>query len=129
MKKWVMLCILALLLCTGQLGCDSGGDDAEEADDDATGDDDDDEIIADYTCIPETEPDPSVCGEYPEEVGWDMGSVVTNLTFNAYYDRDCDGTPDATTMNMYRDVYCHRDTIKSIVLIAGSSCGEDEGID
>ena len=57
-----------------------------------------------------------------------MGSVVTNLTFNAYYDRDCDGKPEPTTLNMHRDIYCNRERIKSVVLLAGSSCGEDTGI-
>ncbi len=125
--KWVMLCILSLVFCTCPFGCTEAGDDAD--DDDDNGDTGGDEPIVDYTCIPEEEPDPAECGDYPEAQGWDMDSVVTNLTFDAFYDRDCDGKPELTKMDLYRDVYCQRDKIKSIVIVAGSSCGETGGVD
>lgn len=134
MLRWLIWLLPLLLAIGGPLGCSGDEGDSGDGDDDIPGDDDDDDDgtddppIVDYVCIPEEEVDVEKCGEYPEAQGWDLDSVVTNLTFKAYYDRDCDGKPEATTLNMYRDIYCHRDKIKSVAIVAGSSCGEDDGI-
>jgi len=127
MKKWMTLVFLCLLVPVGLLGCsEENGEEGNPWDDVIDSGSGSDEV--DYLCFQETDVDLEACGPYPTEEGWDMGNVVTNLTFAAYYDRNCDGIQEATTMNMYRDIYCHRDKIKSVVILAGSSCGEDEGI-
>ncbi len=129
MRRTVFVCFLSVIflsviVCTMLLGCADDG----EADGSDLEDSDNKNQELNYKCIKELPSIPEDCGPYPQEEGWDMGSVVTNLTFNAFYDRDCDGEPEHTTLNMYRDIYCHRDEIKSLVILAGSSCGEDEGI-
>ncbi|MCP4606028.1 MAG: hypothetical protein GY847_36865 [Proteobacteria bacterium] len=124
MQKMVFVCLLSAIVCIGLLGCA----DDEESDDSEIEDSDNENQELNYNCIEELPSIPEDCGPYPEEEAWDMGSVVTNLTFDAFYDRDCDGKPERTTLNMYRDIYCQRDKIKSVVILAGSSCGEDEGI-
>jgi len=116
--------LTAALVAFWAMGCDEGGGESGGAD---TGD-----PVVDYHCVNlDSEEYQAVldeCGDYPTgapDTGWDLGAVVSNLTFNAYYDRDCDGVREATELNMYRDIYCNRDQIKSLVLVAGSNCGSD----
>lgn len=123
--RWSAMMWLLVLPAAGAAGCDEGGGGDGDAGD--TGD-----PIVDYTCVDldseEYQEKLAQCGEYPEgapDTGWDLGAVAANLKFPAYYDRDCDGVRDATELDMYRDVYCNRDQIKSIVLVAGSNCGSD----
>lgn len=133
MRNRFLLGLWGLVLICGPAGC--GGGEAAGDDDADSGDTASDVPIVDYTCIPLSEIPPN-CGPYPTydetetemDHGWDMGEVVSNLTFTAMYDRDCDGTKEPTELNMYRDIYCHRDRIKSLVLVAGSNCGEDGSV-
>ena len=85
---------------------------------------------SDYLCIDDSKPvDEEACGPYPAASDqWDLYAVVPEAVFKAFHDRDCDGTVEETTLDLYRDIYCQRDKVKSLVLVVGSYCGEDTGI-
>ncbi len=122
MKKWLLLSFMLFVLTGCKVGDDEDTDSSFDTGD--TGDVNE----GGYVCLPD-EVDTEACGTYPEHDNdmWDLYAVVPNTSFPAYYDRDCDGTPELTTMRMYEDVYCHRDTIKSLVLLVGSNCGSADG--
>ena len=135
MRKWMIVCCCLVPLAT-HWGC--SGDDDDPGDtgnpwDDGTDSDTEDTETNEtgYLCLDPAEIDEEECGAYPEHENemWDINAVVPNSTFKAFYDRDCDGVPEETVLDMYKDVYCQRDKIKSLVLTVGSNCGSNGGED
>ncbi|MDJ0764550.1 MAG: hypothetical protein QNJ97_16350 [Myxococcota bacterium] len=134
MNKQVLVWLVLVVAVCSLMGCADDDDSAATDDpwdtggDTGTEDTESGSDMPNYVCIDDTEPiDEAVCGPYPEQEIWDMDAVVPNMQFKAYYDRDCDGTVELTTLDLYRDVYCQRDRIKSLALVVGSYCGEQTG--
>ncbi len=113
---------LSLMALAGLfVGCHHAGVLELDTDDDTgSGSFEDNDVYAEidgYVCVDSVTVDETECGTYPEHDNdmWDLYAVVPNQKIRAYYDRNCDGEAELTEMDMYRDVYCHRDRIKSLV--------------
>ncbi len=132
MKKLLTL-LLAIMMTLWGVACSDEGSEGDDLPDSGGSGDDDDDPGPDpnIVCIPEEPDNLEECGDYPEGAGdmFDLEAVVPNIELAAYYDRDCDGVAEPTTLSFYRDIYCQRDKIKSLVLMAGAACAlpEDQG--